>query len=279
MRKLRNALIIILVLLSALLLPSCSMGKTCDKIKLGSDMPVWVLEGSVTKSSLPEDAASRHLTKVYKTDSDLPNVYVYTYPKDSMSLEEIGNTQASEYNVFCNMITDHDKPCANFIHRYDEGNEVYIAQNFMYEASNSFVKITFLHKTEETAIGDSGAEIRMMKEYSEEEIAVDFASFAHAYETESTLLPSIGISEFAKNNLTLEDHIDMYDEKYDLIKGEIIHRNDIDAAFIGYINDGIFSVRAIIDNGNDFIMLTADDTAERFQHVVNALIDTMSGVN
>jgi len=50
---------------------------------------------------------------------------------------------------------------------------------------------------------------------------------------------------------------------------------DIVIMKMGYTDDGFFKTRAVIDNGSDYIMLCAEAEASVFQHVTNALIDSI----
>ena len=52
-------------------------------------------------------------------------------------------------------------------------------------------------------------------------------------------------------------------------------RNDLNLAFIGYIDEGIFKTRAFIDDGSDYVLLSAEAEASKFQHLTNALIDAI----
>ena len=159
-----------------------------------------------------------------------------------------------------------------------------------------------MFKTEKTQLGSSDLSICMIKEYEAEKSDDSFFPDETVYVTENDRLPTLTVRQFGKDYFsadtfdtdllpdtaeaqfsayaedgwTLDEAVSLYSGEYDLLKGEVIERNGLDLAFIGYIDNGVFKTRAIIDDGDDYIMLCAEADAAKFQHVTNALIDSIS---
>lgn len=302
MKKYRKWLYTALLLIFSLCLCGGSGNASVTEIPLGDDLPVWRLDGVHTAAELPDNAQERGLIGIYTTDTDRADVYVYRFSRENgVSLEEFGMQQAAERGVFCNMLTDRNVPTAvlNY-HECMEGNH-YIVQAYIYDAGADFVEVCTLFKTEPVSFGSGGLSIRMIREYDAQEQNESPLNVGTAYFTENDRLPLLRIRQFSKQDFpaeivepdllntvseeqyaalaedgwTLEEIVLLYDESYDLLRGDVMCRNDLTLAFIGYIDGGIFKTRAVVDDGTEYIMLCAEAEAARFQHVTNALIDSI----
>lgn len=280
----------------------CAQAGSVTEIQLGDGLPVWQLDEAHTAAALPDNADEQGLIGIYSTDTGLADVYVYSFPRDGgVSLEEFGQQLAAERNIFCNMLTDRGTPAAvlNYYDCIDDGH--YIIQAYIYEAEKSFIEVCTMFKTECVSLGAGDLSIHMILEYDAKAQTESPLLSDTLYCTENDRLPQLRIREFGKDDFpiefaepelfnsvsdekvadlaadgwTLEEFVSIYDESYDLLKGEVTSRNDLDHAFIGYIDGGIFKTRALIDDGDDYILLCAEAEASRFQHVTNALIDAV----
>lgn len=273
-----------------------------DEIVLEDGLPEWELEIPYTVGTLPEDAASQGLTGIYTTESDYADIYVYEYPKDGKTLETFGEEQAAAHKVFCNPMKEDG--CAAAVLNYYEkiDGESYFIQAHIYEGASRFIEVRSLFKTWEMPIGASDLSFRLIREYTEETAIGSAFPYEAVYVTENDNLPELRVRQFAKDDFpaesydaaaltnttaeqyavyaadgwTLEEWIALYDDRFDLIKGEVMERNGLQTAFIAYVDDGIFKTRAIIDDGAGYIMLCAEAEADEFQHITNALIDSVT---
>ena len=301
---LKKILAIAIAIISALLLVACASGASnaVDEIALGDGLPTFELSKALTKAAVPNDA-DEGLQAVYtNVDADVPDVWVYSFGKaDGQTLESFGQDWAAEHKVFCNMISYDDCPCANVTYYRNVDDEDRIIRSYIFESDESFRVICFLYKTEETGLGESGKLVSLMSGFREDTVYDGVFPYEREYKYEDEYLPMIRVREFGKNYFTadtynselmpdttqeeysawaqngwtLEEAIEFYADNYELLKGEIIERNGLDAAFIGYIDGDVFYVRALIDCGDEYVMLCAENDAALFQHVVNALIDTI----
>ena len=274
-------------------------GKKTREIALGDGLPVWETEFEVRKAKLPKDAASSGLCEVYAAKQGTPTVEISRLEGNGMSLEEYGQALASEHGIFCNLIEDRGVPAA-VLNYYNEQEQV-IEQVYIYQTEEGFTRVCTKYPTEEKPFGSDGATFHMIRGYEEKIISRD-EPYAAEYSIDSKKLPAVAVREFsadatsdeaiaagfdaegdaeafdayAQDGWTMEEWIAFYEERFDLKKGEIIERNGLDAAFIGYVDDGIFKVRAFLSMGDGYVLLSAEDDAADFQHVTNALIDTVS---
>ena len=290
------ALLMILLLFTGV----CCYAESVFAIPLGDGLPDWEFNGTYTAEVLPETAAEG-LSGIYTSDAGLSDIYVYSFPKDGVTLEKFGQQLASQRHIFCNMMTDRGVPAAvsNYYDRIE--GAPYIVQAYIYETDDSFVEVCTLFKTESAPFGDSDLSIHMISEYDVQEQQGSELLSDTVYRTENERLPQLRIRKFDKDEFpaeiiepklldavsdreyatlaedgwTLEEFVSIYDERYELSKGEVTCRNDLDHAFLGYIDDGIFYTRAFIDDGEVYILLSAEAEASRFQHVTNALIDAI----
>lgn len=285
-------------------LAACGKAPTCQEFALGDGLPAWQFSEPRRAAKLPKDAEAQGLEAIYTADQEnASDIYVYRCEKPAgVTLEEMGQELAARYKVFCSMTTLYDCPTANVTYYDTEGDAHYIVRSYLFEGENAFVKVCIKHETQQIPLGISDLSLRMMSNYTE--IGEEDSPFPceQVYLFDDTDLPTVRVRQFAKDYFTaetydahklpgtdrqqyaayaadgwtLEEIIQLYQENYDLIKGELIHRNGFDAAFIGYIDDGNLCARAYIDYGEDYIGLCADDEASTFQHVVNPLIDTIT---
>lgn len=300
---LKKILAIAVVIISALLLVACGGSNAVDEIALGDGLPTFESPEKLYLTALPDDA-DEGLEAVYTTENeDVPDVWVYSFGKaEGQTLESFGQDWAAQYKVFCNMISYDDCPCANVTYYRNVDGEDRIIRSYIFESDECFRVICFLYKTEVTELGDSGKLVSLMSGFREDTVYDEVFPYEREYEYEDEYLPLIRVREFekdyftadsydaklmpdttreeysawAQDGWTLEEAIEFYDDNYELLKGEIIQRNGLDAAFIGYIDGGVFYVRAVIDCGDEYVMLCAENDASLFQHVVNALIDTIA---
>ena len=294
--------IVALALAVAVLLCTVACGsKTYQEIPLGDGLPTWQLAQTYTAAKLPADAKAQDLTAIYTAD-DAANIYVYRYEKqDGATLENMGQELAATYKVFCNMVEVDGCPGANVTYYEAMGDAHYIVRSYLFEGTEEFVKLCFLHKTEQISLAESDLQIHLMSGYTKAENLDRLPPHETEYTYADEYLPTVRIwqrskldllpelydaglsgkvtdeqyAAYAKDGWTLEEIVSLYDGAYDLLKGELIQRNGFDVGFIGYIDAGVFYVRAFIDYGEDYIVLCAENDAAKFQHVVNALIDTI----
>lgn len=301
---LKKILAIAIVIISALLLVACGGSNAVDEIALGDGLPTFEFPEKLYRTALPDGIEDEDfITAAYTAENeDMPDVWIYSLGKaDGQTLESFGQGWAAEYNVFCNMTEYDGCPCANVTYYREVDGEDRIVRSYIFENDEGFAVICFLHKTEVTELGDSGKLISLLSGFSEETASDGVFPCETDYRYEDEYLPMIRVREFAKdcftadtynselmpnttqeeysawaqNGWTLEEAIEFYDDNYELLKGELIQRNGLDVAFIGYIDEGVFYVRAVIDCGDEYVMLCAENDAAIFQHVVNALIDTI----
>ena len=283
-------------------LSGCGSSASVTEISLGDDLPVWMLDGEHSVEALPDNAEEEGLIGVYTTDTDKADVYVYSFPKeDGISLEDFGQQKAAERSIFCNMMTDRGTPAA-VLNYYDSiGDEHYIVQAYIYESEKAFVEVCTMFKTEVVSAGTDDLSVRLIREYEGQPQSDSPLEFDTVYATENDRLPQLRIRKLSGNDFpadvvepdlltavsdeeyaalaadgwTPDEIVSLYDECYDLLKGEVMCRNDLDLAFVGFVDEGIFKTRAVIVDGDDYLMLSAEAEASKFQHVTNALIDAI----
>ena len=288
-----------LMLFSLLCTGDCCYAESAAVISLGAGLPDWELNEVYTSETLAENAAEEGLSGIYTSDAGLSDIYIYSFPKEgSITLEEFGRQLAAERHIFCNMMTDRSVPTAvlNYFDRI--GDKPYIVQAYVYETDDSFIEVCTLFKTRSVPFGSSDLSIHMISEYNAQEQKDSPLLSDTVYQTENDRLPLLRVREFLKdgfpaeivepelisgesfaalseNGWTLEEFVSIYGECFELSKGEVTCRNDFNHAFIGYINDGIFYTRAFIDDGEVYVLLSAEAEASKFQHITNALIDAV----
>lgn len=288
-------------LLIALLCVS-ALAESVTTIPLGGGLPDWTPDGAYTAAELPEHADKQGLVGVYTSDAGFSDVYVYSCSKDeSISLKEFGQRLAAERNVFCNMMTDGDIPAA-VLNYHDCADGVHaVVQAYIFEADAAFVEVCTRFETEAVPLGGEDVSIHMLREYDAQAQGETPLLFDTVYRSENERLPQLHIrrfcredfpveaiepelldavsekrvAELAEDGWTLEEFVALYDEGYELLKGEVTCRNDFDHAFIGYIDDGIFCTRAFVDDGEDYVLICAEAEASKFQHITNAMIDAL----
>lgn len=134
MKKSKKCFYAAVLLTIVFCLSSCSKPASVTEIPLGDDLPVWMLDEVHTVAELPDNAEEQGLIGIYTTDTDQADVYVYSFSReDGVSLEEFGQQQAAERNVFCNMLTDRDVPVAVLNYHESMEDEHYIVQAYIYE--------------------------------------------------------------------------------------------------------------------------------------------------
>lgn len=284
----------------------CNAALSVTEIDLGDNLPKWQLNQEHTVEKISDDEKKHGVAGIYVTDTDDADVHVYNYPKKTgVSLEEFGQQQASKYNVFCNMMTDRNIPVAVLNYHECIEDEHYIVQAYIYEGDTDFVEVCTMFKTDVIPLGVSDLSVRMIRDYEEQIESGGPLIYDEKYVAENDRLPLLRVKQFeksefpvefiepgmlnkvsdrkfkafAKDGWTLKEIVSFYDENYKLIKGEVISRNNLKLAFMGYIDDGVFKTRAVINDNNDYVMLGAEAEASEFQHVTNALIDTIEKQN
>ena len=302
MKKYKVYFFVAVLLTFVFCLSGCGKADLVTEISLGDDLPVWMLDEVHTVAELPDNAEEQGLVGIYTTDTDKADVYVYSFPKeDGVSLEEFGQMQAAEHNIFCNMLTDRDVPVAVLNYHEVIEDDHYIVQAYIYEAGAQFIKVCTMFKTEVVSAGTDDLSVRLIREYEGQPQSDSPLEFDTVYATENDRLPQLRIRKLSGNDFpadvvepdlltavsdeeyaalaadgwTPDEIVSLYDECYDLLKGEVMCRNDLDLAFVGFVDEGIFKTRAVIVDGDDYLMLSAEADASKFQHVTNALIDAI----
>lgn len=283
-------------------LPACGEDRTeYTVIDLGDGLLPWETDFPVHPKELPENAQETGLKEIYASGLNEPEIYIYRYAEDGdMTLEELGQKKAAEHQVFCNMMKDRGQDAAVLNYYQPSGDSPSIVQAYIYQTENGFTEVCNLYPTEALPFGLDGLSFRMIQGYTAE-MRSDRFPYEAVYRTDAERLPDVKviqmsrdisaealyhggciaeeemerIAAYALDGWTKEEWIACYQDRYELKKGEIQKRNGLDMAFIGYIDAGIFKVRAFIDQGDDYILLCAEDEAADFQHITNALIDTV----
>ena len=280
----------------------CCNAVSSTSIPLGDGLPDWLSEGVYTAKAPQEFTTVEGLAGIYTADADSPVIYVYRLSKaDGISLEEFGQQMGEQHHVFCNMMNDRGVSAA-VLNYYDcYGDEPFIVQAYIYETEDHFVEVRTLFRTVLIPFGGDDLFIHMINEY-EEQVQKDSSLLSDAvYRTANEKLPQLRIRRFPKaefpveivepalldavsaeevaalaaDEWMLDEFVTIYDKRFELLKGEVTCRNDLDHAFVGYIDDGVFHTRAFIDDGEVYILLSAQAEFSRFQHVTNALIDAV----
>ena len=303
MKILTKLVLLAVLIMASLALSACGKTEPVSEVSLGDGLPTFEVAEENYKTVYPTDYDDPGLEIAYTTENNaVPDVWLYSFEKaEGQTLESFGNDIAARYKVFCNMISYEDVPCANITYYRNVGDTDCIIRSYVFEAEAEFKAICLLYKTTEAQLAETNKTIDLMSCYSEKETDSIFP-YEKVYEYADDYLPTIRVREFGKDYFsaetydaslmpntteeeysswaedgwTLEEAIEFYDDNYELLKGEIIQRNGLDAAFIGYIDEGVFYVRAVIDCGDEYVMLCAENDAALFQHVVNALIDTIA---
>ena len=238
----------------------------------------------------PKNLTGRFISK----DADKPEIQIFADAKTDKTLEEFGQSQAEMHNVFCNMMGD-----TAVLNYYLGGRFV---QDYIAERNNVFFTFSYVYKPEKHTVSGSDMSFLLPAGYtgttdadSAFEHEVDYApnsesfpdlsvrSFAKDYFTADRYDANVftgttkkQFASYAKDGWTLDEWLKLYGENHELVRGEIMKRNGLDLAFIAFVEDGIFNVRAVIDDGDGYLLLCARDDAASFQHVTNAIIDTIS---
>lgn len=273
------------------------------EIPLGNGLPDWVPDGTYTAEELPETATDEGLSGIYIADTGFSVIYVYDLPKETgVSLEEFGQQIAGQHHIFCNMIKDRGVPVA-VLNYYDcIADEPYIVQTYIYETDDHFVEVRTLFGTALVPFGESDdLSIHMINGYNALEQNSGPLLSDTVYSADNDRLPQLRVRKFPKDDFpaeiiepelldavsdrefaalaadgwSLDEFVSVYSKCFELLKGEVTCRNDLDHAFIGYIDDGIFCTRAFIDDGDVYVLLCAQAEASKFQHVTNALLDVV----
>ena len=303
MRKCKEFFYAAVLVIFVFCLSGCSKTASVTEIPLGDDLPVWMLDEVHTVAELPDNAGEQGLVGIYTTDTDQADVYVYSFSKeDGVSLEEFGQQIAGQHHIFCNMIKDRGVPVA-VLNYYDcIADEPYIVQTYIYETDDHFVEVRTLFGTALVPFGESDdLSIHMINGYNALEQNSGPLLSDTVYSADNDRLPQLRVRKFPKDDFpaeiiepelldvvsdrefaalaadgwSLDEFVSVYSKCFELLKGEVTCRNDLDHAFIGYIDDGIFCTRAFIDDGDVYVLLCAQAEASKFQHVTNALLDAV----
>lgn len=287
----------------ALLLQLAGCGKEAVySIDLGDGLPAWNFTEARYASKVTDAEKEAGVDAIYRTDTKKADVYVYRYEKASgETLESFGQKQAEKYDVFCNITEKNGAPAASFCHfdRKDDGD--FLVNSIVFETETQFVMVCAMYKTEKVKLADTDLCIHMMREYTMSKPEETTFPYEIIYTPENNYLPTVKIRRFAKDYFnadtfdtstlkdttrekyleyaeggwTLEEELAFYADSYTMQKSEIIRRNGFDAAFMGYLDEGVMKVKAILDYGNEYIMICAEDSPEAYNHFVNALIDAI----
>lgn len=301
----KKRLILSLLVIMTLALCACTPKATVTEIPLGEGLPV-IKTGEPYVENLPADAEDQGLVKIYTSHTDQPDIYLYNVPKTAEeTIKTFGEKLAKEHGVFCDIIQKEGVSAAVLNYYLCVGDEHFMVQEYIFEGKDYFVKLAYRYETEKTPLGSTGLSFRLIKGYiSGDEAEVNSEStlsYEKIYTINNDDLPEVIICQFNKNGFTAESYrerlfkkttseqlaayaengwtlekiIALYKENYDVKKAEIIHKNGLDIAFIGYVDQGIFYVRAFIDHGSDIILLGCEKEAGKFRHMTNAFLDSI----
>lgn len=295
----KKPIFVVALLLSLLCMGGCCYDEPAEVISLGDGLPDWELNEVYNFEAPAGNVTEEGLSGIYTSDAGLSDIFIYKFPKEGrITLEEFDRQLAEERHVFCNMMTDRGVPCAvlNFFDRIK--GKPYLVQAYIYETKDTFIEVCTLFKTQSVPFGSNDLFIHMISEYGVQEQKSGPLLSDTVYHSDNDRLPMLRIQEFdkavfpaesidpelvleerftslAENGWTPEEFVSIYDECFELSKGEVTCRNDLDHAFIGYTDDSIFYTRAFIDDGEVYVLLSAEAEASKFQHITNALIDAV----
>ena len=251
--------------------------KAVDRAELGNGLPQWHFTETLYEGHIDEKAGAMGLAGVYKSDVSKEDVRVYRIPKEGRTLEEYGKQESEKLLVFCNMMDVEGYPAA-VLNCYDDNHEepIYV-QEYIFEDSEEFVKVCTLYKTNEHELKLSDAVFRLPAEYAESVVTEGREYISMIYEEYCEKLPTFRLTQIRKEaeGKSLEEELKETGMEHELIRGEIFRRNDIELAFMGWIEEGKLFVKAVLDMGESYIILNAEDPPKVFQHVVNAVIDSV----
>lgn len=221
---------------------------------------------------------------------------------DGETLESYGQTRAAEHNIFCNMMDDHGTPAAvlNYFERSE--NKPYIVQSYIYDRGAYFKESRHLFRTR--AVSPLGSSLNICLPCKYETVLSADSSFPYELicTCRDTDLPPLKIRRFPMNDFpamyiaetdrltgispeliasladggwTRDELAELYGSSFKLMKREIVERNGLNIAFLGYADSGVLKVRAFIEDNDSYIMLCAEAAVSEFQHVTNAIIDSI----
>lgn len=222
---------------------------------------------------------------LYTAQNGEADYLVRRIPKES-SLEEFAQARAAEQGVFCNYLPRLGQNPAVLNYADALNGEPRLNQCWIYEDEEAFVQVSVLYHLESMELAP-GIQISIPLGYSREAVPDSIFPEETMFQSHNLDLPTLRVRAFGKNvfeddlelaeysedGWTLEEWIAAYGARYSLLKGEILHKNGLDIAFIGYIEENCFKVRAVIDCGTQYRMLCAEAPKDSFQHVTNALLD------
>lgn len=247
------------------------------KASLGKTLPEWHFTETLYEGLVDEKARALGLAGVYKSDVSMEDVRIYRIPKDGRSLEEYGKQEAEKLMVFCNMMDVSGYPAA-VLNCYDDNHEepIYV-QEYIFEDRDEFVKVCTIYKTREYDLSRADAVFRLPLEYSEKIVTEGREFVSIIYEEYCEKLPTFRLTQIEKQaeGRTLEEEIEYYGKEHKLIRGDLFKRNGLETAFMGWIENGKLYVKAVLDLGGTYVILNAEDPPQVFQHVVNAVIDSV----
>lgn len=256
--------------------------------------PLCVLDESYTYYIRTIGRPRNYYGGFISSDREKPNIDLYGDGKNGYTLEEFGQMQAKKHNVFCNMMGD------SAVLNYYYGG--YFCQDYITELNGTFFTVSYGYISEKHTV--SGTDMSFMLPVGYTGTADNETAFEHEtdFAPGSSNFPDLSVRTFAKDYFTadkydaaifpgttkeqftsyaedgwtLDEWLKLYGENHELVKGEVMKRNGLELTFVGFVENGIFNVRAVIDDGDGYVLLCASDDSAEFQHVTNAIIDTIS---
>ncbi len=299
MKRLLSISLCLVLLLSALCLSGCK-ATTLTEIPLGGELPSFQLERPVKEVNLSDSDTQQNIVASYAGEG--LTVTVFKLPNTSnLTLREYGTAQAEKLHVYCNLVSYEKSPAANICYADTINDKPCLVRSYIFSGKGEFVKINLNYETAAEPLGKTGKTIRFITGYSKSNTESSPFKNETLFTYEEPYLSTTRIREFDKtqmltqydpalfpktgkdgydkleaNGWTLEEFITLYGQNHELKKGELIKRNGLDVAFIGYVENGHFFVHAFIDCGDSYVDLTAENDADHFQHLTNAMLDTVA---
>ncbi len=244
-------------------------------IRLGGNLPEWRLKDPMEKKPLAKEQESRGMLALYDDENARESVEIYGYEKSEDTLDSFGQKRAAEHRVMC--ITTSVDGYASAVYNFYRGEDQSYVQEYIFEEDDRFLAVCAVYKTKEIDLAPSGYRMRISREYAlkdvmeeEEKKVMEFIEFLKS-------LPTITISILDKQGekRTLAQILGDELKRHDFIKAELICRNSLDAAFMGWLHGGELHAKALVDLGDYYLKIKADDPVSIFQHMVNAMIDSV----
>ncbi len=275
--------------------------KNVFEIPLGEGLPAWPAAGEYRVASARSETGYPALLYV-SDDENAPDLRLTRRQKEAgETLESAGEKLAGEKKVYCNMTSRMGAPTAELTFFEASGGAEYVVSAYVFEGENELVTLSELRKTTRVPLVGTGLTMCLMNGFSASENRAGLFPEELVYTYGDPFLPTVRIRRFAKTDFPetsydpaltpkttrgefaelarggweREDIVALYMREHDLSRHEVFRRNGLDAAFVGFTEEGVFTVRAYLALGESYVGICAENDAPRFRHVISALIDSV----